>query len=296
MAGLLCAQVPAGEPATRAIPMAPRPVVPLQQSLPLQKMAPALPDLLISASLTPTQPTPYDAPQLSLYIINSGTADATLGVLPANAAYLSLQAWNANGTAAGGSVLDIPGLPLTIPAGKSLRVFPQGVARFTANPGSYQWTLSFDSHLTESTTTNNTVTLPVTVGARPQPGGSVADLVVPACNVQPAQPRTSDSVVISALQNTGQQTAVFAYGVQLFRADIQPALAGRSVIVYTASQDFDTVPAGGVYANPLVLVDATTTRASPGTYLVTLTADPSDRILESSKANNTRQCTLTISP
>lgn len=285
-------------PSTRAIPApAPAPTIGIARPPPVLRPTPALPDLMISASLSPPSPTPYDPAQLSLYLMNNGTADATIPAPPLGQFPLALQIWTATGTPVLGTSLPIPNLPVTVPVGGSVRVLIPGVSIYTANPGSYQWSLTLNSGVQELSTANNSVNVPVVVQPRPAPTGPTADLTISACIFQPARPVVGSPIVLGAvLLNTGAAAAQFASGVAMVRVQFSPPLAGRASLDLVSTQDFATVYPGNVYPEPLPLADASVSPAAVGTYQVTIIADPDNRVAEGNKSNNVRQCSLTVLP
>jgi hypothetical protein len=116
-----------------------------------------LPDLVMTASLTPSSPRLNDTVSLRLYLINQGQADATLVAQQPVKQHISLQTFDSAGNAAGGTGFFIPTLPLTIPAGASRYVDLSAANQkwMTNRVGTFYWQFTLYSYITESNTANN---------------------------------------------------------------------------------------------------------------------------------------------
>jgi len=123
-----------------------------------------LPDLVMTASTTPSSPRLNQAFSIRVYIINQGQADSTLVRQTTGNPHISLQTFDSAGNPAGGTSFHIPTLPLTIPAGASRYVDLPSAPILNRNVGTFYWQFTLYSFVTESNTTNNVgPRMPVTV-------------------------------------------------------------------------------------------------------------------------------------
>jgi len=253
------------------------------------------PDLVISSAvLTPASPTPYDLAVLQLTVKNQGLTDAKLDVLNATQLsqglrHLTVQLWDATGKPVKGWGLEIANLPVTIAAGTSQTLKVPEVTLLTDTVGTFRWDITLNSYLTEASAGNNTYSTTLTVQPRPVVTGPAPDLALTGCGFIPASPTWRDFIQVSTqYTNQGPVAANFPYTAPLIQWTASPAIAGRSSFRWGVGNQ---VAPGTVqpFQSQLNIAQAT-----PGTYQITVTIDPDNRVGEFNKTNNTVACTLVV--
>ena len=255
------------------------------------------PDLVItSAVLTPASPTPYDLALLQVTVKNQGLTDAKLDALTATQlssgmGHLTVQLWDAAGKPVKGWTMDSPTLPVTVAAGASQVLAVPAITLLTDMVGTYRWDFTLNSYITEANAANNTYSATITVLPRPIVTGPAPDLSLSGCSFAPPNPTWRDFIqVTTQYSNQGPVAAKFPYTAPLTQWTSSPAIAGRSSFRWGAGNQ---VAPGVVQSFQSQLNIA---QASPGTYQITVTIDPDNRVGESNKANNVAMCTLVVGP
>jgi CARDB len=255
------------------------------------------PDLVITNMvLTPASPTPYDLAMLQLTVKNQGLTDAKLDALNATQLnqglrHLTVQLWDAAGKPVKGWSIEPSNLPVTITAGTSQVLNVPEVTRLTDTVGTYRWDITVNSFLTEANAANNTYSATVTVQPRPAVVGPAPDLALSACSFTPTNPTWRDFIQVSTqYSNQGPVAANFPYTAPLLQWTSSPAIAGRSSFRWGAGNQ---VASGTVQSFQSQLNIG---QVAPGTYQITLTIDPDNRVGESNKGNNVVSCALVVGP
>lgn len=255
------------------------------------------PDLVItSAVLTPASPTPYDLAVLQVTVKNQGLTDAKLDVLNATQLsqglrHLTVQLWDTTGKPVKGWGLEIANLPVTIAAGTSQSLNVPEVTLLTDTVGTFRWDITLNSYITEANASNNTYSPTFAVQPRPLVTGPAPDLALTGCGFIPTSPTWRDFIQVSTqYTNQGVVGANFPYTAPLIQWTSSPAIAGRNSFRWGPGSQ---VPPGAVQSFQSQLNIA---QAAPGTYQITVTIDPDNRVGESNEGNNSRTCTLVVGP
>jgi hypothetical protein len=246
--------------------------------------------------MTPPSPTPYDLAMLQLTVKNQGLTDAKLDPLNATQLtqgmrHLNVQLWDASGKPVKGWGMEIANLPVTIAAGTSQTLNVPEVTLLTDTVGTFRWDITLYSYIAEANAGNNTYTTNFTVQPRPTITGPAPDLAVSGCSFLPANPTQRDFIqFVGQYTNQGTVAANLPFSTPLLMWTSTPAIGGRSVFRWMIGSQ---VMPGAVQS---IQQQLNVLQALPGTYQITVTIDPDNRVGESNKTNNVISCMLTVAP
>ena len=232
-----------------------------------------LPDLVVTGiSSSPASPLTGNAVTFSAVIKNQGTGATPAGTVigcqfQVDGAEVS---WSDTDTAA-----LAPGASVTLTANGG----PGGAASWTATTGSHTilaW-VNDVGRFSESSTSNNQLTVPLTITPMAMP-----DFVVSNLTASPASQQSGGSVAFTAtILNQG--SAAGAPGTTAFAVD--------GTTVCTSSNDASPLAVDGIRT-----VACVWTASGVGNHSVTATANSGKTTAESSQSNNTGSAAVTVTP